>query len=57
MVREAGRVLLDVAVGVGRAATPTPSGLYYVAELLRQPDPQRSLRSVGVRAVGPLVAC
>jgi len=39
MVRKARRLVLDVAVGVGRAATPTPSGLYYVAELLRQPDP------------------
>src|SRR5207245_3789515 len=36
LVRKAGRVLLDAAVGVGRSATPTPSGLYYVAELLRQ---------------------
>jgi lipoprotein-anchoring transpeptidase ErfK/SrfK len=39
VVRKAGRLLLDVAVGVGRAVTPTPSGLYYIAELLRQPDP------------------
>jgi len=37
--RDARRVL-DVAVGVGRAATPTPPGLYYVAELLRQPNPR-----------------
>lgn len=35
----AGRTVLATAVGVGRAATPTPSGLYYVTELLRQPDP------------------
>jgi L,D-transpeptidase catalytic domain len=39
IVRKAGRSVLDAAVGVGRAATPTPSGLYYVTELLRQPDP------------------
>jgi L,D-transpeptidase catalytic domain len=39
VVRQARRIMLDVAVGVGRAATPTPSGLYYVAELLRQPNP------------------
>ena len=26
-------------MGVGRAVTPTPSGLYYVTELLKQPDP------------------
>jgi L,D-transpeptidase catalytic domain len=39
VAREGSRIVLDVAVGVGRAATPTPSGLYYVAELLRQPNP------------------
>jgi lipoprotein-anchoring transpeptidase ErfK/SrfK len=39
VARKASRVVLDVAVGVGRAATPTPSGLYYVTELLRQPNP------------------
>src|ERR1700730_1317307 len=40
LVREAGRMVLDVAVGLGRAATPTPSGLSYITELLRQPDPR-----------------
>ena len=40
VVRDAGRVLIDAAVGVGRAVTPTPVGLYYVTELLRQPDPK-----------------
>jgi hypothetical protein len=39
LVREAGRTVLAAQVGVGRAATPTPSGLYYIAELLRQPNP------------------
>ncbi len=39
VVRRAGRTLLSAAVGVGRAATPTPTGLYYVTELLRQPNP------------------
>jgi lipoprotein-anchoring transpeptidase ErfK/SrfK len=39
IVRKGGRVLLDTAVGVGRAATPTPRGVYYVTELLRQPNP------------------
>jgi lipoprotein-anchoring transpeptidase ErfK/SrfK len=33
------KVILRAAVGVGRAVTPTPSGLYYITELLRQPDP------------------
>jgi hypothetical protein len=40
VVRRAGAVVLRAAVGVGRAATPTPTGLYYVTELLRQPDPR-----------------
>ena len=35
----ANRVVLRTPVGVGRAVTPTPSGLYYITELLRQPDP------------------
>jgi L,D-transpeptidase catalytic domain len=39
VAQEASRIVLDVAVGVGRAATPTPSGLYYITELLRQPNP------------------
>jgi lipoprotein-anchoring transpeptidase ErfK/SrfK len=39
-IRDAGRLLLSTRVGVGRAATPTPSGLYYLAELLRQPEPR-----------------
>jgi hypothetical protein len=39
IVRKGQRVLLDRAVGVGRAATPTPRGVYYLTELLRQPNP------------------
>src|SRR5712691_2325742 len=39
LVREAGQTVLDAQVGVGRAATPTPSGLYYIAELLGRPNP------------------
>jgi len=38
-LRRAGRVVLRVPIGVGRAATPTPRGLAYVTGLLRQPDP------------------
>ncbi len=40
IVRRAGRVVLRAPVGIGRAATPTPSGLYYITELLRQPNPR-----------------
>jgi lipoprotein-anchoring transpeptidase ErfK/SrfK len=39
-LRRGVRTVLRAAIGVGRAATPTPTGLYYVTELLRQPDPQ-----------------
>jgi len=33
------RVILRAPVGVGRAVTPTPSGRYFITELLAQPDP------------------
>lgn len=33
------QMIARVPVGVGRAVTPTPSGLYYITELLKQPDP------------------
>jgi len=32
-------VILEQPVGVGRANAPTPSGEYYITELLRPPDP------------------
>jgi len=35
----ASKIVLRTPVGVGRAVTPTPSGLYYITELLKQPDP------------------
>jgi lipoprotein-anchoring transpeptidase ErfK/SrfK len=31
--------VLRTPIGVGRAVTPTPVGLYYITELLKQPDP------------------
>jgi lipoprotein-anchoring transpeptidase ErfK/SrfK len=31
--------ILRTPIGVGRAVTPTPLGLYYITELLKQPDP------------------
>jgi len=40
VVRRGARVVLRAPVGVGRAATPTPVGLAYVIELLRQPHPR-----------------
>jgi lipoprotein-anchoring transpeptidase ErfK/SrfK len=33
------KMIAQVPVGVGQAVTPTPSGQYYITELLRQPDP------------------
>lgn len=33
------RVVFRTSVGVGRPTLPTPTGRYYVVELLRQPDP------------------
>ncbi|MGH2772374.1 MAG: L,D-transpeptidase [Actinomycetota bacterium] len=35
-----GRVMLREPVGVGRANTPTPGGLYYLKELYRPPNPR-----------------
>lgn len=32
------RQVARVSVGVGQAVTPTPSGRYYITELLKQPD-------------------
>src|SRR4051794_12519391 len=31
--------VIKTPIGVGRAVTPTPVGLYYITELLKQPDP------------------
>src|SRR3954453_16269456 len=31
--------IIRTSIGVGRAVTPTPVGLYYITELLKQPDP------------------
>jgi lipoprotein-anchoring transpeptidase ErfK/SrfK len=34
-----GRVVRRERAAVGRSVLPTPTGLYYIAELMRQPDP------------------
>jgi lipoprotein-anchoring transpeptidase ErfK/SrfK len=34
-----GRVVRQIPIGVGKALTPTPTGVYFVVELLRTPDP------------------
>lgn len=31
--------IMKTPIGVGKAVTPTPTGLYYITELLKQPDP------------------
>ena len=33
------RVVRRFSIGVGRAVTPTPTGIYFITELLKQPDP------------------
>lgn len=40
VLRRGGRVVLSTAIGVGRAVSPTPVGRYYVANLIRPPDPR-----------------
>lgn len=35
-----GRAIIDQRAGVGRSVLPTPTGLYYIVELLKQPDPR-----------------
>jgi lipoprotein-anchoring transpeptidase ErfK/SrfK len=39
VVTRAGRVIHREPAGVGRSIVPTPVGTYYIAELLKQPDP------------------
>jgi lipoprotein-anchoring transpeptidase ErfK/SrfK len=39
IVREHDRVVLRAPIGVGRAVSPTPTGRYFLADLLRPPDP------------------
>jgi hypothetical protein len=38
-VRKNGRVVADYPAAVGRSILPTPTGRYYLVELLKQPDP------------------
>jgi lipoprotein-anchoring transpeptidase ErfK/SrfK len=39
-VYRSGRVIMSQPVGVGRSVLPTPRGLYYIVELLKQPNPR-----------------
>lgn len=39
VLRKDGRVVARFPAGVGRSVLPTPTGRYYVVELLKQPDP------------------
>ena len=39
VVRDGDAVVVDAAIGVGTASTPTPGGRYYIKELLQPPDP------------------
>lgn len=40
VVRKSGSVIARYRVGVGRTVLPTPTGRYYIVELLKQPDPK-----------------
>jgi lipoprotein-anchoring transpeptidase ErfK/SrfK len=42
VVHSGDEVVVDVAIGVGTASTPTPGGKYYIKELLQPPDPTGS---------------
>ena len=33
------RVVISVSIGEGRSALPTPTGTYFIVDLLRQPNP------------------
>jgi hypothetical protein len=39
VVSKLGRQILATPAGVGRSVTPTPSGLYFLADLIVPPDP------------------
>jgi lipoprotein-anchoring transpeptidase ErfK/SrfK len=34
-----GRVMLSISIGEGRSALPTPTGTYFIVDLLKQPNP------------------
>lgn len=39
VVRKAGRIVTRLPAAVGRTTLPTPTGTYYIVNLLKQPDP------------------
>ena len=39
VVRKAGRLVRTLPIAVGKSSTPTPTGHFFVNELLKQPDP------------------
>jgi lipoprotein-anchoring transpeptidase ErfK/SrfK len=39
-VWKSGRSIASEPAGVGRSVLPTPTGVYYIADLLKQPDPR-----------------
>jgi len=40
VLRKRARVMARIRAAVGRSVLPTPTGLYYIVELLRQPNPK-----------------
>jgi lipoprotein-anchoring transpeptidase ErfK/SrfK len=41
-VWKSARLIVNVPVGVGRSVTPTPAGIYFLVELIKQADPNGS---------------
>ena len=39
LLAKSGLVVRTFSIGVGRSVTPTPTGKYYITELLKQPNP------------------
>jgi lipoprotein-anchoring transpeptidase ErfK/SrfK len=45
-----GRVSWQIPIGVGKALTPTPTGVYFIVELLKTPDPGGGPYAFGLSA-------
>ena len=40
VVERDGRVVMRAPIGLGRSVSPTPTGRYFITDLLRPPDPR-----------------
>ena len=55
VVLKAGRVVMRRRIAVGNALTPTPSGRYYVTDLIRSKDPFYGPYALGLSAHSPVL--